>query len=218
MVSVSYADGRARPICYCENPACPVGKPTAFAPLDVRIPPKFCKFCSAPFVYLPSDCYATKGKGKGKAGKGGGTGNYGKGNGKGKGKKSYDSYYINEEEHYDTYGTNASQQAPPDPVAATMQWLVGLGLQPDVLHSIAQAAKAAGHSPSRPSPAKPITELQQLKINVKNAESEFRDAQNQVKQGITKQKKLHDIYMHNVCMSVLSSKSNLMPACFGNHR
>ena len=79
-----------RPVCFCENDKCPAGYPIAFAPLDVRFPPAFCKFCSAKFNFDESDCVIPQITGMGKGsekgyGKGKGYGN-GKGTGKGNGK------------------------------------------------------------------------------------------------------------------------------------
>ena len=141
-----------RPVCFCEFEDCPAGYPIAFAPLDVRFPPTFCKFCSTRFAFEESDTHPppTKGYGKGDVGKGkSGKGDKGKGKGKGK-ERNRSSSPDEKRKTYDAYPMHhqAKPQMHANNMDDTMNWLASLGLQPDVLLKIARAAQSSqGESP-----------------------------------------------------------------------
>ena len=187
-----------RPVCFCECEECPAGYPIAFAPLDVRYPPTFCKFCSTRFNYDESDVHSPprKGIGKGDYGKGIGKGSKGdKGNGKGNGKNRFKSprFRSNSPPKTRTY----DPIEPKIDVANTMNWLASLGLAPETMLHIAKAAQGqgvglSGLSSGSPLSNRPPTEIQLLKSAMKQAEAEFRVTQNNVKQAFAKQKKIAD--------------------------
>ena len=168
-----------RPVCFCECDDCPAGYPIAFAPLDVRFPPTFCKFCSTRFNFDESDIHPpqNKGYGKGDIGKG----KYGKGDkGKGKGKDQRNRSSSPDGKHkpYDAYPMQ--HQAKPNKHVpdfdSTMIWLATLGLQPEVLLKIARAAQSSqGEAPDKTSMQ--LTEVQKLKAECRQAESADRITQ-----------------------------------------
>ena len=121
-----------RPVCFCEREECPAGCPIAFAPLDVRFPPTFCKFCSTRFNYDESDVHPPprKGLGKGDYDYGKGTGKSNKGNGKGKGGYSRSQSPPRQKRQQSNH--DANPKAPSVDVANTMNWLATLGLAPEL--------------------------------------------------------------------------------------
>ena len=179
-----------RPVCFCEFEDCPAGCPIAFAPLDVRFPPTFCKFCSTRFDFEESDTHPPPIKGYGKGDIGKGKRDREKGKGKGKGKERSTS--VEKRKPYDAYPKQqqAKSQAPnANNMEGTMNWLASLGLKPEVLMMIARAAHGSLDETSAPAP-KQVSPLQKLKAECRQAESVYRITQNNVKQAFVKSKKI----------------------------